>query len=505
MNRFIRLAAVLAWIITIPGVDLSAVDEWREEHAAEFLGDFAEFLAIPNTPAHPEGLRRTAEWARDELARRGAKARLLELDGVPPLVWARLDAPGATRTLGVYVHYDGQPVDPSRWTHPPFEPVLYTEAIEAGGMPRAFPGNGEAIDPDWRIYARSAGDDKAPIPVILAALDALAAQGARPAVNLVFLFEGEEEIGSTNLGAFFEKYRERLDADLWLICDGPMHQSRKPQLVFGVRGYSGIDLTVYGATRYLHSGHYGNWAPNPAWMLARLLASMRDADGNATIEGFYDTVEPLSESEKAAVAAVPGVEEMLMRELSLARTEGGGALLMERLLLPSLNIRGLASATVGPTARNIIPTVAEATLDVRLVRGNDPGDMLDRIERHIEKQGFTIVREDPDEATRLANPRLVKVVRRPGYPAVRTSIDAPIAAPVIAAAGRAAGEPVILVPTLGGSLPLYLFTDVLETPVVVVPIANHDDNQHAPDENVRLGNLWYGIRLFAELFAGEDR
>ena len=499
------LIPAIAWFAVVPPlaeVDLDAVRAWREAHGFEVLKSFAELLAIPNTPAHPEALRATAEWARKELARRGAKAELLELPGAPPLVWARIDAPGTRRTLGFYVHYDGQPVDPASWTHPPFQPVLYTRAMESGGARREFPGPGEPIDPDWRIYARSSGDDKAPIAAMLAALDAMREQSAAPTANLVFLFEGEEETGSPNLGRFFETYRDRLDVDLWLICDGPAHQSRRPQLVFGVRGYSGIDLTVYGASRFLHSGHYGNWAPNPAWMLAELLATMRDDDGNVTIEGFYDSVEPLDAETRAAVAAVPGVETELKRELGLQRTEGGGASLIERIMLPSLNIRGMASATVGPTVRNIVPRTAEAAIDVRLVRGTNAEDLHDRIEAHIEKQGYTIVREDPDMQTRLAHPKLIKVVRRPGYPAVRTRIGDPVVAPIIAAAERAAGEPVVLMPTLGGSLPLYLFTEALGDPIVVVPIANHDDNQHAPDENMRVGNLWYGIQLFAALFGG---
>ncbi len=504
-----RLVLPIVLLLAAPllaEVDLDGVRAWQEAHGAEILQGFAEFLAIPNTPAHPEGLRRSAEWARGELARRGATAALLEWPGAPPLVWARLDAPGAKRTLGVYVHYDGQPVDPPSWTHPPFEPRLYTAAMESGGRPREFPRAGDVIDADWRIYARSAGDDKAPIPAILAALDAMKAQGATPTVNLVFLFEGEEERGSIHLGEFFEKYLDRLDVDLWLICDGPAHQSRRPQLVFGVRGYSGIDLTVYGAERFLHSGHYGNWAPNPAWMLAKLLATMRDDDGNVLIEGFYDSVEPLGPRTRAAVDAVPAVEDELKEELGLMRTEGGGATLIERILIPSLNIRGMASATVGATARNIVPRTAEVALDVRLVKGNDADEQLDLIEAHIKKQGYTIVRDDPDRETRLAHPKLVKVVRRPGYPAVRTPIEAPIVAPIIAAAERAAGEPVVLMPTLGGSLPLYLFTEQLGHPIVVVPIANHDDNQHAPDENMRIGNLWYGVQLFAAIFgASQDQ
>jgi acetylornithine deacetylase/succinyl-diaminopimelate desuccinylase-like protein len=279
-----------------------------------------------------------------------------------------------------------------------------------------------------------------------------------------------------------------------------VHPSRRPQLVFGVRGYTGLDITVYGAERYLHSGHYGNWAPNPAMMLARLLASMKDDEGRVLIEGFGDSTAPLSERERAALEALPVPDAELMRELGLARVEGGGATLAERLNVPSLNVRGMQSASVGATARNLVPTRAEASIDIRLVKGNDPERILDVVERHIRGQGYHIVRDDPDHATRLAHPRIAKVVRSPDYRAVRTSMDLPEVAPVIAATRAVAGDDVILVPTLGGSLPLYLFTDLLERPIVVVPIANHDDNQHAPDENIRLANLWYGIELFAALF-----
>ncbi len=482
---------------------VSAARAFHGTHGPAILREFADLLRIPNVQADQPGLQRTAAHIRDALGRRGVTAELLELDGVPPIVHGRLMVPGATRTLGIYVHYDGQPVAPEQWTYPPFEPTLLTAALEDGGRPRPLPADGEAVDPEWRLYARSSGDDKAPVPAILAALDALSAAGIAPTSNLIFFFEGQEEAGSGDLQRFLDRWRSKIDdVDLWLIADGPVHQSRAPQIVFGVRGYSGVDLRVYGATRYLHSGHYGNWAPNPALELSRLLAGMKDAAGRVTIEGFYDSVVPLTAEGRAAVERLPDDGDRLRQELGLAESEGGGASLIERILLPSFNVRGLGSASVGPTARNIIPTVADASIDMRLVKGNDPEKMLDLVEKHIAAQGYHIVREDPDAATRAAHGKIVRVTRRPGYPAVRTPMDLPIVRPVLDAARAAAGGPLILMPTLGGSLPLYLFADRLARPVVVVPIANHDDNQHAPDENLRIANLWYGIELFAAIFAG---
>jgi len=269
--------------------------------------------------------------------------------------------------------------------------------------------------------------------------------------------------------------------------------------VFGVRGVTGLEVTVYGANRSLHSGHYGNWAPVPGTMLAHLIASMKSVDGEVIIDRFYDTVAPIGPDEKAALAALPDIDAQLKKDLALARTEGEGASLAERLLLPSLTVRGLASGNVGQKARNVIPSTATATLGVRLVKGNDPSHMLDLVEQHIRQQGYHIVREEPSDSTRRAHPMVAKVTRGVGYPAFRTPMDEPLAQQVVDAAQRATDQDVLRVPTLGGTLPLFLFDEILQTPAIIVPIANHDDNQHAPDENIRLANLWYGVDLYAAL------
>lgn len=484
---------------------VAAARAFRDHNAARIVRDYADFLRIPNVSSDLANLERNARYLEQALRDRGAHAELLRQDGVAPIVYGRLEVAGARRTIGLYMHYDGQPVNPEVWTDDPWSATLRTAAIEAGGTPRPLPRDGEAVDPEWRLYARGAGDDKVAAPALLAALDALDAAGIEPTVNLVFLFEGEEEAGSPHLADYLRAHRDRLDVDLWLISDGPVHQSRRPQLVFGVRGVTGFDITVYGATRYLHSGHYGNWSPNPAMRLAELLASMKDARGDVVIAGFYDTVAPLGDAARRALAAIPAIDEALRLELGLAAgaTEGDGTSLAERLLRPSLNIRGMASGAVGAGARNVIPTAAEASIDVRLVRGNDPDAMLDLVEAHIRAQGFHIVRDEPDLATRLAQPKIARIVRRHGYPAAGIDLEDPRVLPVIRAARRAAGEDLVLLPSLGGSLPLYLFDEILATPVVIVPIANHDDNQHAPDENLRLANLFYGIDLMAALLTME--
>jgi acetylornithine deacetylase/succinyl-diaminopimelate desuccinylase-like protein len=414
-------------------------------------------------------------------------------------VFGRLDVPGATRTIALYLHYDGQPADTSEWTFGPWTPTLTTAPLEAGGTPRPFPADGEAVDPEWRLYGRSSGDDKAPLGALFPLLDAFREARVTPTSNLVFFFEGEEEAGSPNLGRYLERYRDRLaDVNVWLFLDGPVHQSGRPLIAFGARGVTGIEVTVYGATRSLHSGHYGNWAPVPGELLARLLASMEDGTGRVLVEGFYDGVEPLGPTEQAALRALPAYDAQLKRELGLARTEGEPATLAERLLFPSLIVQGLTSANVGPLARNVIPATATANLGVRLVKGNDPERMLDLIEAHIRRQGFHIVRQEPDLETRLRHPLIARVERLGGYPAARAPMDAPLVRDVVAAARRVSGEDLVLLPGMGGSLPLYLFTGG-GAQVLVVPVANYDDNQHAPDENLRLGNLWYAIDLYGAL------
>ena len=326
----------------------------------------------------------------------------------------------------------------------------------------------KAIDPEWRFYARSAGDDKAPIIAMLAALDALQASGDKPSVNLRFVFEGEEEAGSPHLAQYLSKYPKVLRPDAWIICDGPVHQSRRAELFFGARGTIDLELTVYGPVKGLHDGHYGNWVPNPIVRLTHLIDSMRDENGRILIKGFYDDVKPPSEAERAAIAKIPDVEGDLRREFQIAATEGEGRHLNELLLLPALNVRGIESGHVGVKASNAIQTEARASIDFRLVPDETPDSIKPLVERHIEAQGYTIVREPPDAATRLKSPKIARVEWGEGYPPARTSLDLPLSREVAGLMTAAGHEPVRL-PTVGGSIPMYLFQQPNDTPVIGLP------------------------------------
>ncbi len=482
----------------------TAVEQYRRAHEVGILREFADLLAIPNLANDSANIRRNAAAVSAMLARRGVVARLLESPtGGPPAVYGELRTPGAARTVVLYAHYDGQPVDAARWATPPWEPTLRDGPLEAGARVVALPAADGATGPEWRLYARSAGDDKAPIVAMLVALDALRAAGIAPTVNLKFYFDGEEEAGNGHTRAMLERHAALFASDGWVFADGPVHQSRRQQVVFGVRGVTDVVITAYGATRALHSGHYGNWAPNPAALLAGFVASLRDPDGRILLPGFYRDVRPISAAERRALRTVPAVDSSLRRELGLGAgaTEANGALLAERIMGPALNVRSFHAGPVGAAA-NAIPTEATTSIDFRLVPDQRPERIRVLVEAQARRQGFTVLHAAPDSAARLAGGRLLRFEwGAEGYPGQRTRADTPLARAVVQSVSQVLGAPVIEVPTLGGSLPTYLFADVLKAPLVVVPIANHDDNQHAANENLRLQNLWDGIMVFAGLQA----
>jgi len=479
------------------------VHDYRRANEHQILKEFTTLLSIPNVAADTQNIRRNAALIIEMMKQRGLNPRLLEgaTPNTPPAVYGEWKTPGAQRTILLYAHYDGQPTDPKQWTGTlPWQPVFRSAAIEKGGQITTGPTEGSPVNPEWRIYARSSSDDKAGVMAILTAFSALKDKGITPTSNIKFFFEGEEEAGSPHLGEIIDSNKELLAADVWIIGDGPVHQSGVKQVVFGARGDINVDLTVYAAKRPLHSGHYGNWSPNPANLLARLLASMKDDDGRVTIEGWYSDVEPLGEAERRAIAEAPQYDEELKHQLGLKRTEGGGKSLLELINLPSLNINGFASGDVGALARNVIPTTATAVLDLRLVKGNEQHRQTQRLIEHIRKQGYYVTDREPTDTERAQYPLLARVnVRACGYNAERTRMDLPISKSVIDAVQSTSREKIVLLPTSGGSLPLSIITDRLKTVTLSVPIANYDNNQHAENENIRIQNLWDGIETWAAI------
>ncbi len=485
-----------------PGVVRQKVQSYVSAHDVDILRELNAFLALPNLATDSVNIRRNAERLIEMLRARGITGRLLESPaGGPPAVFGELRTPGATKTVVFYAHYDGQPVDTTQWKTAPWQPVLRDKPMEAGGSPIPLPTAAGTVQGEWRLYARSASDDKAPIVAMLSALDALRASGIQPSVNLKFFFEGEEEAGSGHLGPLLERYADLLKADAWLFGDGPIHQSRRQQIVFGVRGVTGAELTVYGPSHGLHSGHYGNWAPNPVTRLANIIASMRNDDGRILIKNFYADVTPITAAERRALASVPTIDSAMRAEIAMSATEANNAPLVERIMLPALNLRGIRGGGVGATASNTIPTEATASIDFRLVPKQTPEHVRQLVDAHLESLGYTVLDHVPTEAERMKYKKIVRVNWEAGYPATRVSMDAPLSRAVVRATQEALGAPVVALPTQGGSLPMYTFERVLHAPLIVLPIVNHDNNQHSSNENLRLKNLFDGVLVYAGVVA----
>jgi acetylornithine deacetylase/succinyl-diaminopimelate desuccinylase-like protein len=483
--------------------ELAQVRDFRVQNGSVLLNQFKDFLQIPNIASDLPNILKNAAWISNYMQSKGIdNVQLLSpsTPDKPPAVYGEVITPGAIETVVFYAHYDGQPVDSTKWTtglHP-FKPQLTNNSLTKEGKLISWDNIDSGINPDWRIYARGASDDKAGVFTIINAYAALNALKIRPNVNIKFFFEGEEEAGSTHLGEIFNRYRELLKGDMWVICDGPVHQSGAKQVVFGVRGDTHLELTVFGPKRPLHSGHYGNWVPNPAMELVRLLASMKNENGLVTIKGFYDDVKPLSVAEISALNLVPGVEEQLKHELGVRKPESDASL-NNSLQLPSLNINGMQSAGVGKQSANVIPTKAVASLDLRLVLGNDWKRQQQKVIDHIVRMGFHVLDKEPTDADRMNYDKLCMVKRSDGYNAQKTSMDDPFAKRIVRAVNTAIGKSPVLMPTLGGSLPLFIFEQQLNAHPVTLPIANHDNNQHAENENIRIGNLWDGLEIFASI------
>jgi acetylornithine deacetylase/succinyl-diaminopimelate desuccinylase-like protein len=470
----------------------AAARKWRVQHEREILAEFTRLLSLPNVTTDRDGIARNVSALGAMLRARGITPQFLSVPGSNPVVFGEIQTPGATTTLVFYAHYDGQPVDPEEWASPPFAPAIRAFAADHRG--RAVPPSaGQPIDPEARIYARGAADDKDDIVALLAALDAIKAAGLPLRSNIKFVFDGEEEIGSPHLERIIAANRKLFTGDVWLNCDGSQYPGNRALLTFGARGFLGAEITVYGARRELHSGNYGNWAPNPALGLARLLASLKDERGRVLVRGFYDGVVPLTETEQQAVRDMPPIERELMEDLWLGASEGEPATLSGRLMLPSLNVKGLASA-----GGNIIPSKASAALDIRLVMGMDHEETARRLTEHVSEQGFFVTAAEPGRDVLLAHPRVARVRFVGGSNATRTPMDTPAAQAVIRTVERVRG-PVLKLPTMGGSLPLEPVARLLGVPLVNIHLSNPDSNNHSFDENLRLGNLWDGIEQAAAL------
>ncbi|MGF1606849.1 MAG: M20/M25/M40 family metallo-hydrolase [Rhodothalassiaceae bacterium] len=500
-RRFLALACLIVTspCAAAPPLAPEVMRQAAEAAAPDALALFRSYLRLPNDSHKPEQIAPLAVWVEQAFQARGfTTKRLAEPDN--PLILAERQSPGATRTALIYLQADGQPVDPAAWNQDsPFEPVLKRKTA-AGWQPISWDRLNGTYDPDWRIFARSASDSKGPNIQFLTALDILQARGITPDFHLKVVIDTEEELGSPHLPQAVADHRDALAADFLYIFDGPPHPSGRPTLTFGARGIATVTLTTYGPKLPQHSGHYGNYAPNPAFHLARILASMKSADGRVTIPGYYDGIT-LDEDVRSVLEAVPDDEPAIRAALGFKTPDAVADSLQAARQFPSLNIRGLKSAWVGAEVRTVIPATAVAELDIRLVKESDPQRLIGLVRDHIDGLGYHVLDHAPDAAERAAHAHLVQMQSRIAYPAYRSPMDSLAGRTARAALTHLNGTEPILIRTSGGSIPISPFVETLAIPAVSVPTVNQDNNQHSPNENIRLGNFIDGIATILAVLA----
>ncbi len=463
------------------------------------IAELSDFVSIPNDANSHADINRNIYWLTDKFNQRGFNTTVLPTSG-EDLFFAALPMKENKKTLLIYMHLDGQAVDNSKWNQEdPFKMSL--KSLSGGEWEeREFSELDEDLNFNWRLFGRSTSDDKGPIVMLLNAIDLLQEQNVELGYNIKILLDSEEEKSSAPLTAALDTYSELFEADYLIIGDGPMHASLNPTIVYGCRGISSMTLTTYGPKLAQHSGHFGNYAPNPSYALAHLLASFKDTSGKVLIEGYYDGIK-IDENTFKVLKAVPDKESDLLNRLVVNTSEKVGSFYQESLQYPSLNIRGLASAWVGDNARTIVPATATAELDLRLVVESDGRRLKKLVRNHITKQGYHIVDNDPTDLERKTYSNIIKVEEGGVMDAFRTDIDHPFGTHLVALMNTTFGKEVVQIRTMGGTVPIAPFVNKMKLPAFILPTVNADNNQHAPNENLRIGQIDYGIRLFFALFS----
>lgn len=484
-------------------VSSDQLNKISKEYARKTISkELVDFLRIPNNAANKEDISKNLEWLKQAFEQRSFSTRTLPTPSNDVFFAERL-VKKAKFTVLFYMHFDGQPVDSSKWMQEsPYIPVLKKKGDEGEWTTIDWKSLDDGMDPDWRVFARSSSDDKGPIIMLLAALDAMESLKKKTAYNIKVILDSEEEMGSPNLQGVVEKYGEVLSADRMVIFDGPMHDSGLPTLIFGGRGIATLTLKSYGPRAAQHSGHFGNYAPNPALELSRLLASMKDAGGRVIIPGFYDGIN-LTPEIQAILKSVPDDIEKIKGRAGFATADKVGSNYQEAMQYPSLNIRGLSSGWVGDQARTIVPATATAEIDIRLVPESDGDRLLSLVKSHIADQGYYVIENrEPTEEERMTKSRIISFSGKNSWEAFSTPVDSETGNWLNEALVSAYGGQTVRIRLSGGSVPIAMFVKGLNVPAVLIPLVNPDNNQHSPNENLRVGNYIDGVKsILAVLLA----
>ncbi len=458
-----------------------------------------ELLSIPNDAFYPEDIEKNVLWCEQAFGERNFSTTRIPTETVP-LLLAERKHKKAKKTVLIYLQIDGQPVDTTRWLQEtPYTPTLKRPGKSVGWESLPWSAIMEYQD-DWRVFARSASDAKGPVAMFLAALDAAEELRINPNYHIKVIMDFEEELGSPRLPKAVTENTDLLKADMLIIFDGPRHISNKPTLTFGARGIATLQLTTYGPVVPQHSGHFGNYAPNPALRLSKVLASMKDDDGRVMIPGFYDGISIDPETEKI-LRTVPDNEELIRYRLQIARADKVADYYQAAIQYPSLNIRGMQSGWIDQEVRTIIPSWARAEIDMRLVLESDPNRLIGLVKSHIADQGYHLLDRVPTKGERLKYPKIATLTHEISYQSFRTDFDSEVGLWLARALVHAFGEDPIRIRMSGGSIPISPFVTTLGIPAVTVPTVNKDNNQHSPNENLRLGNYREGIKTMLAILA----
>ena len=455
------------------------------------ISQFREFLALPNDGHYPEQIKNNLDWVKKAFEQRGFTTRVIETPGAPH-VFAEKNYVKKGKTVLFYLQIDGQPVDPSAWDQEnPFVAALKKKQNDSWSTLdwNAF---SSSFDPDWRIFARSASDSKGPAMCFLTALSILEKNKVKPNFNIKVIMDFQEEMSSPQLEWVVKNNQELLKADMVLIMDGTRHVSNLPTLTFGARGIATVTLKVFGPRNALHSGQYGNYAPNPVFAMSKLLAGMKDDSGKVTIPGFYDGIV-LSEEDKFALKKIPEDAATINKTLGIARPEAVGETYQEAMQYPTLNVRGLRAAWVGKEVRTIIPEEAIAEIDMRLVPETPGEKLVGLLKQYVEQQGFHLVEGEPTEEERMMYPKLASMTFGLGSEPFRTDLNTELGDWLSRSHQRLFGDAFVKMRTTGGSQPIAPFIQTLGIPAVSVRIPNPDNSIHSPNENIRMGNFFEGI------------
>ena len=492
-----RLTLLFCACLFLSGHVVHSQGQWDEAIAKvlpQTLKTHREFVSLPNVAVNYEDMQKNIDWAKTAFEARSFKVSLLESTTLPVFLAERIVDPKA-KTILYYFHLDGQAVNPARWDQPdPFVPVLKKQNAEGAWEIIDWSNLNKKIDPDWRIFGRAAADDKAPIMMMLTAIDLLKAEGKAPNYNLKIILDCQEEAGSEAFLSTLEKYKKVYAADYMLILDGPAHASNQPTLTFGCRGNATCNLTVYGSKLPQHSGHYGNYSPNPIFTMSHLLASMKGENGRVLIDGYYDGIE-IDPVTAKILADVPDDEKAIQKGLVIHQADQVGNGYQEALQYPSLNVRHIETSWKGPGLKTVIPEFMTAHFDVRLVAETGGKKQLEKIKNHIENQGFLVLDRDPTDAERMKHAKIAKFIQGRGVNAFRTDMNAGIGNILSVALKDAFGKAPVKIRTMGGTVPIIEAINVLEIPAIIVPMVNMDNNQHNPNENIRIGNMSQGIKM----------